>query len=204
KRFFALLVSGLVSGKEAVEFLPVGDPVDADIDHGSSRLHVVAGNNAGPANRRHQDVGAAANFRQIARLRVADGDGGVLIQQQHGDRLAHNVAASDYHGFLPGDRNLAALQNLHDAGRRAGHQSWTLRRKVAHVHGMESVYVFGGIDRQQNLLGIDVRGQRQLNQDAVDFVAAVQAGDEGEQFFGSHAFGGRVLFAVEADFLGTL
>ena len=69
---------------------------------------------------------------------------------------------------------------------------------------MESVYVFGRIDRQQDLLGVDVRGQRQLHQDAVDFVAAVQAGDEREQFFGSHAFGGRVLFAVEADFLGTL
>ena len=66
---------------------------------------------------------------------------------------------------------------------------------------MESVYVFSGIDRQQNFLRIDMRGQRQLHQDAVDFVAAVQAGDEREQFFGSRAFGGRVLFAVKADFL---
>ena len=69
---------------------------------------------------------------------------------------------------------------------------------------MEAVHVFGGIDRQQNLLGIDVRGQRQLHQDAVDFVAAVQIGDQGEQVFGGRAFGGRVLFAVEADFLRAL
>jgi hypothetical protein len=55
---------------------------------------------------------------------------------------------------------------------------------------MEAVNVFGGIDRQQNLLGIDVRGQRQLHQDAVNFIAAVQVGDQRKQFFGGRAFGG--------------
>ena len=130
----------------------VGDAVDAYVDHGGSGLHVVAGDHAGSANRRYQDVGAAADSGQIARFRVADGDGGVLIEQQHGYGLADNVAASYDHGFLPGDWNLAAPQNFHYAGRRAGHQARTLRGKVAHVHGVESVYVFGGIDRQQNLL----------------------------------------------------
>ena len=135
---------------------------------------------------------------------MTDGDGGVLIQQQHGYRLADNVAASDDHGFLSGNRNRAALQNLHDSGRGAWDEAWTLRGKVAHVHGMEAVNVFGGIDRQQNFLGIDVRWQRQLHQDAVDFVAAVQVGDQREQLFGGHTFRGRVLFAVKADLLRAL
>jgi hypothetical protein len=31
---------------------------------------------------------------------VADGDGGVGLQQQQGHRLAHDVAAADDHGVL--------------------------------------------------------------------------------------------------------
>ena len=85
-----------------------------------------------------------------------------------------------------------------------GTKTRSLRGQVADVHGVEAVHVFRGIDRQQNLLGVDVRGQGQLHQDAVDFVAAVQFGDQGEQVFGGRAFRGSVLLAVEADFLGAL
>jgi hypothetical protein len=49
-----------------------------------------------------------------------------------------------------------------------------------------------------------VRGQRQLHQDAVDFITPVQIGDQRQQFVGGRAFSRRMLLAVEADFLGTL
>jgi hypothetical protein len=39
---------------------------------------------------------------------------------------------------------------------------------AAHVHRMEGVHVLVGVDGQQDLVGIDVLGQRQLHQDAVD------------------------------------
>ena len=54
----------------------------------------------------HQNVGAAADPRQVARLGVADRDGRVLVQQQHGNRLADDVAAAHHHRFRAGDRDI--------------------------------------------------------------------------------------------------
>ena len=65
---------------------------------------------AGAPDGRHQDIGLAADRRQVRRLRMADRHGGVLVQQQHGDGLADDVAAPHHHGALARDRNPAALQ----------------------------------------------------------------------------------------------
>ena len=63
-----------------------------------------------------------AGGREVRRPRVADGDGGVAMQQQERHRLADDVAASQDHRPLPGDLNLLALEHLDDAGRRARHE----------------------------------------------------------------------------------
>ena len=44
----------------------------------------------------------------------------------------------------------------------------------ADIAGMEAVDIFARRDGQQNPLGIDLRRQRQLHQNAVDFGARVQ------------------------------
>ena len=61
---------------------------------------------------------------------------------------------------------------------RARHQSGTLGGEIADVHGMKSVHIFFRDDRQQDLLGVHLRRQRQLHQDAVDLVAPVQVLDQ--------------------------
>src|SRR5690606_38089473 len=69
------------------------------------------------------DVGAAAQFRQIGRARMGDGDGAVGGQKQVGHRLADNVGATDDDGVEAGQ--VAATGPLdHDHRTRwgAGHE----------------------------------------------------------------------------------
>ena len=47
------------------------DAVDADVDHRRARLDPVAAHELGLADRHHQDVGGAAEGRQVARARMA-------------------------------------------------------------------------------------------------------------------------------------
>ena len=86
------------------------------------------------------------------------------------------------------------------AGGRARHQAGTLRREEADVDGMEAVDIFGWIDGHQYTFRVHLRGQRQLHQDAVDIVAAVQLFNQCEQFRGGCGFRRRVLLAVDANF----
>ena len=82
-----------------------------------------------------------------------------------------------------------------------GTKSRALRREKADVDGMEAVHIFRGIDGHQYLFGINLSGQRQLHQDAVDFLPAVERVDEREQFFGGRGFGTIVLLAVQSNFV---
>ena len=47
---------------------------------------------------------------------------------------------------------------------------------------MEAIDVFRGINGFEDALGIDLRRQRKLNQDAVHVVVAIQVFDDGEHF----------------------
>src|SRR5271156_6841993 len=113
---------------------------------------------------------------------MTDGDRGVGVDQQHGGRLADDVAASYDDSVLPGDGNVAAFENLDDSGGRAWHQAGPLCREQPDVDGMKAVDIFRWIDGHQYSFRVHVRRQRQLNQDAVDVVAAVQVFDQGKQF----------------------
>ena len=107
------------------------------------------------------------------RLGMANRHGCVAIQQQHCHGLADNIAASDHYRLRSCDFDFAALEHLHDARRSAWNEARSLRGKEPDVGGMKAVHVFRGINRQQNFLGIDLRGKRQLHQDAVNFIAPV-------------------------------
>src|ERR1700722_3967830 len=131
-------------------------------------------------------------------------DGRAGIQQQHCGRLAHDVAAPNHHRFLPCNWNLAALQDLHDTRRGARNQPWPLRGQESYVHRMKAIDIFGGVDHHQYFLRVDLRRQGGLYQEAVDLVAAIQASDQLQQFFGRNCFRRRVLLAVKPDFGAAL
>ena len=70
-------------------------------------------------------------------------------------------------------------EQLHDAGRGARHQLRSSLLQSAHVDGVETVDILGGIDTIENGRTVDGLGQRQLHENAVDLVIGVEPIDEG-------------------------
>ena len=73
-----------------------GDAVDADVDHDRAGLDPVALDHLGTADGGDDDVGAAARRPARSRgLRVGDGHGAALAEQELRHRLADDVRAAD-------------------------------------------------------------------------------------------------------------
>ena len=106
---------------------------------------------------------------------------------------------ADDDGVLPAMGMSAALKDFDTAGGGAWDQSGALGGEKADVDGMKAVNVFGRVDGEENFLDIDVGREGKLDQDAIDFVAAIEIGDEGEKFFGSGRFGGGMLLTINTD-----
>ena len=108
---------------------------------------------------------------------MTDGYGGAGIDQQHGRRFAHDIAAAHHHRFLSSNYNLTPPQDLDHARWCAGHQAGTLGREKPNVDRVKTVYIFCRIDREEHFFRIDLRGQRQLNEDSIDLVTTIQVMD---------------------------
>src|SRR5216683_3216697 len=175
------------------------DAVGAHIDDRGAGLDPVGFNIAGFAYGGDDDIGAAEELRQVARFGMADRDGGVGVHEEKGHGFADDVAAAEDHGIGAFDLDFVALQNFHAAGGSAGDQAGASADEAAEIDGMETVHVFGGINGFQNALGIDLRGKRKLDEDAVDVVVAIQVFDDGEQIEGGHGGWRREERAGEAE-----
>src|SRR6202043_1326775 len=86
------------------------------------------------------------------------------------------------------------------AGGRTGHQRRPAANQAPEIERMEAIDILGGIDRFKHAFGVDVGRERQLHEDAVDFVALVEVGDDFEQSAGGSCFGGLELPASEDQF----
>lgn len=60
-------------------------------------------------------AGMADNAGQVARVRVAAGDGGVAGEHEHADGLAKNRAAAYGHRALAGQPDFVRIEQAHDA-----------------------------------------------------------------------------------------
>ena len=69
---------------------------------------------------------------------------------------------------------------------------------------MEAVHVLGGGDRRQYPLGIQVRREGHLHQNAVDFGTRVQPLDNRQQFGGGNGVGRRDAFGVDPQVVAGL
>jgi hypothetical protein len=113
-----------VAEEEAVELFAGVEAVDADVDEGCAGLDHFRGDEAGAADGGDEDVGLAGDLGEVSSFGVANGDRGVVVEQEHGGGLADDVAAADDDGVLAGDGNdSAALEDFDDAGGGAGGQS---------------------------------------------------------------------------------
>ena len=76
--------------------------------------------------------------------------------------------------------------------RRARHQRVEAGRKPAGVHRMEAVDVLGRVDRLDHPRRVDLRRQRQLDQDPVDLRVGVELADQLEQLRLADVVSGRL------------
>ncbi len=193
--------------EKVLGFPKVGDAVGANIDNrgaGPARrggLDPVRLHEACFAHGGNDDIGATEDIGQIARFGMTDGDSSIGVHEEKSHGLADDVAAAEDDGVGAFDLDVVAAQNFHAARGSAGNQAGASADEPAEVDGVEAVHVFGGIDGFQDALGIDLRGKRELNQNTVDVVVAIQIFDDSKHFESPNGGGRGDESAGEADLL---
>ncbi len=97
--------------------------------------NVVGSDHGGASHGGDHDIGAADGFREIARFRMADGDGGVGVHEEQRHGLADDIAAAEDDGVRAFDWNFAAAENFHHAERGAGDEIGAAGDEAADVEG---------------------------------------------------------------------
>jgi hypothetical protein len=167
--------------EEALGFFDIGDAVGANVNDRGAGLDPVWLDAASFAHSGDDDIGAAEDIGKVARFGMTNGDGGVGVHEEKGHGFADNIAAAEDDGVGAFDLDFVAAQNFHAAGRSASDQAGTSADETAEIDGMEAIDVFGRIDCFENTLGIDLRGKRELDENAVDVVGTIEVFDDGEQ-----------------------
>ncbi len=129
-----------------------GEAIHAYVDDRGAGADEFPGNEGGLADGGLQDIGTPALGDQVGGLGMADGDGGVAMEQEQGHGLADNVAAAYHYGMLAFDRNFVAVQQLDDPGRSAGSGAGQVGHQFPDVHGMKCVHVLVGADGDKDSL----------------------------------------------------
>src|SRR5215204_5212608 len=104
---------------------------------------------------------------------MANRDGRVFPQEKLRHRFADNVAAPDDDGVFARDWNIRTLQNLDNSGGRARDERFLPLRKLADIDRMKTVNVLFGIYRFENLALVNLRRERKLHQNSVNFFTVV-------------------------------
>ena len=134
---------------------------------------------------------------------MADGDGGVLGQQQQRGGLAHDVGAADDHGIFTGDLGAGGLDHADAACRGAGQIAGLADLHAAHVDGRETVHILLRRDGVDDGLLVDLLRQGQLDQDTVYGGVVGQLLHLGQQGL-LRGIGGQIDAAALDAALGTI
>ena len=174
----------LIEGDIADKFGLVGsalDPVDADIDDRGAGFDPIAVHHFGPSGGDHQDIGGAAFIGEIAGARVRHGDGAVLAHQELRHWLADQVGPSQHQCFLAFERAQRALEQDQAAERGTGDDAIEPGHEPAGIDDVKAVDIFIRIDRIDDNHGINVIGERQLDQDPMYRGIGIERGERGQQ-----------------------
>src|SRR5258708_80854 len=131
---------------------------------------------------------------------MADGHGGVRVQQQQSQRLPDDIAASDDHGMFSGDWDFVAPQHFNNAGGCAGARGRNVCDEISEIEGMKTVRVLVGREARQHPTVLDLRRHGGLHQEARDFPPFVEAADDGEKIVRREIGGRRDFLAMDAEF----
>src|SRR4030095_13699193 len=169
-------------GEAAVADQPaVRVAVHPDVDHDRARAHPLPWNELRLADRDDEYLGVPAFRTQVARAAVTHGRRAAREQELERHRTAHDVRRADDDGALAFEADAGALEQAHDAPRRARPEPRALLSEQAEVVRMKAVHVLRGTDGLDDFGPVDVSGQRELHEDAVDGLVRIQLPDQAQQ-----------------------
>ncbi|MCY1177227.1 hypothetical protein D9M73_175270 [compost metagenome] len=137
---------------------------------------------------------------QVLGEAVGDGDGATGQEQFHGHGSTNDVRGADDHGVHAVQVLAGAFEQGDDAFWRARAQQRDALGQAADVIRVETVHVLVRADALQQFGGIQVLGQGQLQQDAVDVGIIIEAVDQARQFFLGGGAGQVEGLGKKADF----
>ena len=112
---------------------------------------------------------------------MAYGDGCARLQEQQRRWFADDSGAADDNGVAAGDRNTLVFKQFHHTIGGAREKNRFPCQKRTGVLRMKSIHILGRVYGAQGGVLVDLFGQGQLQQDAVNFRIGVQVCDAGEQ-----------------------
>src|SRR5712671_931220 len=183
-------------------FLYLGDFICSDIDDSGAGSNPVSLYVAGFAHSRDDDIRPADEAGEVASLGMADGDGGIGVHQQQGHRFANDVAAAEDDGVGALNLNIVAAQNFHAARGRARDKSGPPTDQTPKAHRMDAINIFCGINGFENSLGVDLRREGKLNQDAVHRIVVVKVAHKMQHLLGGEGGWGGVHPTRQTELLG--
>ena len=90
----------------------------------------------------YQNIRPAGMRREISRTTVANGDGGILLQQEQRHGLANDIAAAYDNRFFTGNRNPRLLEHMQSAFGRTGNGTIQPTGQAAGVDVVEAIHIF--------------------------------------------------------------
>ena len=142
--------------------------VDADVDHRRAGLQPLARDHLGPADRGDDDIGAADDVGQVAGAAMRDRYRAAFRSSSSAIGLPTMLERPITTASLPDEVAELGLEQLEAAQRRAGNEAVKPDREPAGVDRVEAVDVLVGGDPGNDLALVDLRRERELDEDAVD------------------------------------
>lgn len=118
--------------------------MDADVDDHGAFLDVRRADQMFAAGRRHEDIRAAGLLGEAARAAVADGDGGISVDEEQSEGPADQAAAADDDDVFSLDGYAKKIEEMEDALRRARDEPGNAGGQSPEIFGMKAVHVFFG------------------------------------------------------------
>ena len=126
--------------------------VHAHIDDHCAILYHVGTDEVGFAHGADEDVSTGADLGEVAGAGVANGHGGVAVEEEHCHGLADNVAPADDNAVFARRLDFLVMQHLDYARRSAGQKHAAARHYRADILRMEAGNVLFGRDAANKLV----------------------------------------------------
>lgn len=156
--------------------------IDPNINHNRALFDPVRLHQFGASNGHDDNVGLGDNVRRVCCFAVTNGDRGIASQQQPRHGQSHELRSPQDDAMFAAKFHTAPVEQYQTPQRRARDAEGRLHDVIIvaiatttmiqlqrrDIGRMQAVDIFAGIDRSQNHVLLQMRGQGQLNQNPVN------------------------------------